>query len=282
LAAEDWLAIADLDGATREARIFLAAPLDLADLERTFASAIETATVCAWNERVEAVEARRLRRLGALVLKDEPWPDAPQDARAAAVLDGIRSLGIDALPWTPELRNWRARVMFLRAHIGPAWPDVSDAALVEGLSSWLSPFLAGVMRRDHFKRIDLAAALHGMLDWRQRQELEREAPTHMAVPSGSRIPLDYTDRSIPVLAVRLQEMFGLTETPRMAGGRVPLVVHLLSPARRPLAVTRDLASFWANAYGEVKRDMRGQYPRHHWPDDPLAATPTNRAKRRGQ
>lgn len=281
LAAEDWLAIADLDGAKREARIFLAAPLTSADIELAFANEIETVTTCAWNGRAEAVEARHQRRLGALVLKDEPWPDAPGEAKTVALLDGIRALGIGTLPWTPELRNWCARVMFLRCHAGPDWPDLSEAALTDGLASWLAPHLTGVSRRDHFKRIDLAAALHGLLDWRQRQELEREAPTYIAVPSGSRIPLGYVDGTVPVLAVRLQEMFGLTETPRIAGGRVPLVVHLLSPARRPLAVTQDLASFWVNAYVEVRRDMRGQYPRHHWPDDPLSALPTNRAKRRG-
>lgn len=281
LAAEDWLAIADLDGTKREARVYLAAPLTLTDIERVFAKEIATITACGWNARTEAVEASRQRRLGALVLKDEPWADAPEEARTTALLDGIRALGIDALPWTPELRNWRARVMFLRAHVGAVWPDLSDAALIEGMASWLAPYLTGVNRRDHFKRIDFAAALHGLLDWRQRQELDREAPTHLTVPSRSCVPLHYVEGAAPVLAVRLQEMFGLTETPRLAGGRVALVVHLLSPARRPLAVTQDLASFWANAYGEVKRDMRGQYPRHHWPDDPLSAVPTNRAKRRG-
>jgi ATP-dependent helicase HrpB len=295
LAAEDWLAVADLDGAKREARIFLAAPLLLAEIEEGFADQIVSVESCAWNARVEAVEARRQRRLGALLLKDEPWADAPDDVKAAALLDGIRALGLNALPWTPELRNWQARVLFLRTHGREAggdeaggdeaggdegWPDVADPALMAALESWLLPHLAGITRRAHFKRIDLAAALHGMLDWRRRQDLDREAPTHLAVPSGSRIPLDYTGGAVPVLAVRLQEMFGLTATPRIAGGRVPLVVHLLSPARRPLAVTQDLASFWANAYQQVKRDMRGQYPKHHWPDDPLSAPPTNRAKRR--
>lgn len=283
LAAEDWLAVADLDGARREARIFLAAPLGLDDIEQAFGDRIEWAETCQWNARTEAVEARRQRRLGAIVLKDEPWSGAPDELKAAAMMHGIRELGLDALAWTPELRNWQSRVLLLRRMQGAteaAWPDVSDEALLASVDTWLAPHLAGATRRAQLKRIDLEAALDAMLDWRQRQALERAAPTHVSVPSGSRIRIDYAGGETPVLAVRLQEMFGAAETPRIADGSVPLLLHLLSPAHRPLAVTRDLASFWVNAYEQVKRDMRGQYPRHHWPDDPLAAQPTARAKRR--
>ncbi|ALG69958.1 ATP-dependent helicase [Azospirillum thiophilum] len=283
LSAEEWLAIADLDGAARESRIFLAAPVTLADLEESFAADIRTETVVAWDAREQAVLARRRRMLFALILKDEKLAKPPADAMTAALIEGIRALGPTCLPWTDELRKWRTRVMFLRAREGDAhdWPDLSDTALMGGLEEWLAPFLDGVSRRAHLERIDLSSALRALLPWELRTRLDAEAPTHVEVPSGSRIPIDY-DGEEPVLAVRLQEMFGLAETPRIAGGRVPLLLHLLSPARRPVQVTRDLASFWANAYKAVKADLKGQYPKHYWPDNPLEAEPTARAKPRGR
>ncbi|UEM22995.1 ATP-dependent helicase HrpB [Skermanella mucosa] len=283
LAAEEFLAVADLDGAKREARIFLAAPLTLAELEEDFADTIETVEFVAWDGREEAVLARRQRRLGELVLKDEPLPDPGGARTAAALCQGIRELGLAVLPWTRELENFRARVEFLRRVEGPDgdWPDLSDAALLDTLEDWLAPFLTGLTRRAHLKRLDLSAALRSLLSWHRQRELDEAAPTHVTVPSGSHIPLDYTGGDVPVLAVRLQEMFGLAETPALARGRVPLVLHLLSPARRPMQVTSDLASFWANTYRHVKADLKGQYPKHYWPDDPLQAEPTSRAKRRG-
>ncbi|WP_448204141.1 ATP-dependent helicase HrpB [Azospirillum sp. sgz302134] len=281
LTAEDWLAVADLDGAARESRIFLAAPVTLAALEETFAEHIRTETVVAWDSREQAVLARRRRMLFALVLKDERLSNPPADKIAAAMLEGIRDMGLTALPWTDELRKWQARVSFLRRMEGEEWPDVSDAALLAGLEEWLTPFLDGVSRRAHLDRVELSNALRGMLPWAMQQRLDKEAPTHVEVPSGSRVPIDYAGDE-PVLAVRLQEMFGLAETPRIAGGRVPLLLHLLSPARRPVQVTRDLASFWANAYKAVKADLKGQYPKHYWPDNPLEAEPTARAKPRGR
>jgi ATP-dependent helicase HrpB len=283
LSAEEWLAIADLDGAARESRIFLAAPITLADLEESFADDIRTETIVAWDAREQTVLARRRRMLFALILKDEKLAKPPADAMTAAMIEGIRALGPSCLPWTDELRKWRTRVMFLRAREGDAydWPDLSDTALMDGLEEWLAPFLDGVSRRAHLERIDLSSALRALLPWELRTRLDAEAPTHVEVPSGSRIPIDY-DGEEPVLAVRLQEMFGLAETPRIAGGRVPLLLHLLSPARRPVQVTRDLASFWANAYKAVKADLKGQYPKHYWPDNPLEAEPTARAKPRGR
>ncbi|SMF83844.1 ATP-dependent helicase HrpB [Azospirillum oryzae] len=283
LSAEEWLAIADLDGAARDSRIFLAAPVTLADLEESFADDIRTETIVAWDAREQMVLARRRRMLFALILKDEKLAKPPADAMTAAMIEGIRALGPACLPWTDELRKWRTRVMFLRAREGDAhnWPDLSDAALMDGLEEWLAPFLDGVSRRAHLERIDLSSALRALLPWELRTRLDAEAPTHVEVPSGSRIPIDY-DGEEPVLAVRLQEMFGLAETPRIAGGRVPLLLHLLSPARRPVQVTRDLASFWANAYKAVKADLKGQYPKHYWPDNPLEAEPTARAKPRGR
>ncbi|MFS2011215.1 ATP-dependent helicase HrpB [Azospirillum sp. CT11-132] len=281
LSAEEWLAIADLDGAARESRIFLAAPVTLADLEESFADDIRSETIVAWDAREQMVLARRRRMLFALILKDEKLAKPPADAMTAAMIEGIRALGPACLPWTDELRKWRTRVMFLRAREGDVWPDLSDAALMDGLEEWLAPFLDGVSRRAHLERIDLSSALRALMPWELRTRLDAEAPTHVEVPSGSRIPIDY-DGEEPVLAVRLQEMFGLAETPRIAGGRVPLLLHLLSPARRPVQVTRDLASFWANAYKAVKADLKGQYPKHYWPDNPLEAEPTARAKPRGR
>ena len=283
LAREDFLAVAALDGDRREARIFLAAALTLGEIETDFEDAIETTAVIAWNSRSETVEAKTERRLWSLVLEERPLKTQSGDAVTAAMIAGIGEMGLGALPWTPEIEAFRARIAFLRAAEGESseWPDLSDAALLVTLDSWLAPFLTGVMRRAHLARLDLRAALEAQLDWKQKKRLDEVAPTHVTVPSGSRIPIDYSDPASPVLAVRLQEMFGAAETPRIAGGRVPLLLHLLSPARRPVQVTRDLASFWKTAYAAVRADLRGQYPKHYWPDDPLQAEPTARAKPRG-
>ncbi|WP_255448479.1 ATP-dependent helicase HrpB [Telmatospirillum sp. J64-1] len=283
LAAEDFIVCAELDGDKREARIFLAAPVTRAELETHFADAIEAVDEVAWDSREQAVQARRRRKLGALVLKDEPLGgNADSQAAISAMCEGIRELGLNVLPWTKELENWRGRVMFLRRVEGESWPDLSDQALLDGLEDWLGPFLTGITRRGHLAKLDLAAALHALLDWPQSQALDKLAPSHLTVPSGSRIPLDYAGGETPVLAVRLQEMFGATETPALAGGKVPLVVHLLSPAHRPVQVTQDLAGFWKSSYHAVKADLKGRYPKHYWPDDPLQAQATSRAKPRGQ
>lgn len=284
LAREDFLAIAALDGDRREARIFLAAPLTLAEIEADFEAAIETGEVIAWNPRSETVEAKTERRLWSLVLEERALATPSGDAVAAAMVDGIRAMGLAALPWTPDIQAFRQRVAFLRAAEGEggAWPDLSDTALLANLETWLAPFLAGITRRAHLARLDLRAALEAQLDWKLKKRLDEMAPSHVAVPSGSRIAIDYSDPAAPVLAVRLQEMFGAVDTPRVAAGRVPLLLHLLSPARRPVQVTRDLASFWKNGYAAVRADLRGQYPKHSWPEDPLRAEPTARAKPRGR
>ena len=279
LAGRDFLAVAALDGAGPSARIFLASPLEEQALRATFADQIREVEFIAWDSREAAVRARRQRRLGELVLDDAPL-EAPPDKIAAALLDGIRELGLSALPWTKDLRTLQARIAFVRRVDGEEWPDLSDTALLATMDNWLLAYLNGLSRQSHLDRLNLADALHAQLTWQQRQALDRLAPTHITVPSGSRIPIDYSE-DVPVVAVRLQEMFGLTQTPTVADGRVPLLIHLLSPANRPVQVTRDLASFWAGAYRDVKRDLRGQYPKHHWPDDPLTAIPTRRAKRRG-
>ncbi|MBI3512578.1 MAG: ATP-dependent helicase HrpB [Proteobacteria bacterium] len=282
LAASDYLAVADLDAGRQDARIFHAAPLGLDDIEAAFGDRIESTERVAWDAAAGAVLARRQRRLGRLVLKDEPLARPSATLVAAALLEGIRAAGLACLPWTKALEQWRARVGFVRRlAVAPGgWPDLSDAALLGGLEQWLAPFLDGVTRLAQLKGVDLGAALHALLDWQQRKALDSAAPTHLVVPSGSRVPIDYETADVPVLAVRLQEMFGLTTTPTVAGGAVPVLLHLLSPAARPVQVTRDLASFWRTGYDAVKRDLKGQYPKHYWPDDPLQARPTNRTKKR--
>jgi ATP-dependent helicase HrpB len=228
------------------------------------------------------VRARRRTTLDALVLGESPLASPDPGAVAAAVLDGIRALGLAALPWAGEAETLRARIALLRRVDGPeaGWPDVSDAALAAALADWLGPHLAGIARRADFARIPLARALEAMLDWKQKQRLDREAPLDVAVPSGRRARIDYVSGPEPILAVRIQEMFGATATPAIAGGRVPLLLHLLSPAQRPIQVTRDLVSFWRRGYPEARGDLRGRYPKHYWPEDPFTAQPTSRVRPR--
>lgn len=282
LGSEDYLVIADLDGGQQWARIDLAAPLSLADIESLYVDEIEHVETVAWDEPTHAVRATRQRRLGALVLSEQALANPDPSLIAKALLQGIRQRGLDALAWTPELRQWRARVRLLRRTQGidSNWPDLSDQTLLRTLEEWLGPHLDGITTLDSVQGIDLASPMHALLARDQQRQLERLAPTHLTVPSGSSVRLDYETEDLPVLAVRLQEMFGCKNTPRVVEGKVPVVLHLLSPARRPVQVTKDLASFWAHAYREVKKELRGRYPKHHWPDDPLAAQPTARAKRK--
>lgn len=280
LAAEDWLVAAELDGDRREARIFLAAPLSRAEIDEFFADAIGTQDVVRWDKREDAVVAVRRTSLFNLVLEEKRLDKPAADQVGTAMVDGIRQMGLEALPWSDELRRFRARVQFAHARDPQGgWPDLSDQALLDGLEDWLAPYLTNISRRAHLPRLDLSQALRGLLDWQMGKKLDEWVPTHVTVPSGSRVPIDY-DGEEPVLAVRLQEMFGCADTPRIMGGTLPLLLHLLSPARRPVQVTRDLASFWANAYHAVKADLKGQYPKHWWPDDPMQAEPTARAKPR--
>jgi len=279
LSGEPYIVAAELDGAAREARIFLAAALTAAEIEDRCADLITQRDFVAWDAKSESVQARRQRRLGELIFADAPLPAPDPAAVTAALLAGIRTLSLDALPWTDGLRRWCERVAFLRRVAGPAWPDVGDAALLAQLEDWLAPYLLHCSRRSHLAGVDLAAALGGLLTWEQQRELDTLAPTHLAVPSGSRVALDYGNDP-PVLAVRLQEMFGARDTPRLAGGKAAVLLHLLSPARRPVQVTQDLAGFWQRSYHDVKKDLKGRYPKHYWPDDPLQAEPTARAKPR--
>jgi ATP-dependent helicase HrpB len=273
------LAVAELDDQRPESRIFLAAGITLDEIRQTFGGQITTDDVVEFDDASSSVVARRQERLGAIVLRDVDSTAPDPEAVRRALTDVLRRRGIAALPWSDAARRLRQRIAFVARH-DASWPDVSDAALDARLDEWLGPSLHGVRRLSDVDRIALGDALASMLDWKQRRLLDELAPTHIEVPSGSRIPVDYSDPSAPVLAVRIQEVFGMTESPRLAGGRAPVTMHLLSPAHRPVQVTQDLAGFWRTSYFDARKDLRGRYPKHDWPEDPLAATPTKRVKRR--
>lgn len=282
LMKQAWLVIADLGSrqGQREERIYLAADLDPQLFESVLQDQVRLVDELDWDEREGALRAERQRKVGELILSRESLPGLDADARATALLGLVRRKGLELLPWTPELRQWQARVMLLReVDAQNPWPDVSDTALLKQLEYWLQPYLGKVTRLSHFGQLDLSSILRNSLPWPLPQKLDELAPTHIAVPSGSSVRLDYSEHP-PILAVRLQELFGLAETPRIAGGRQAVKLHLLSPARRPVQVTQDLASFWANTYEEVKKDLKGRYPKHYWPEDPLVAEATARIKPR--
>lgn len=274
-----WLAVADADRAPgrREAVVRAAAPLDEDLALEAAAPLLAEEDVVAWVDG--ALVARRVRRLGAVELSATPIADPPAHLVAAAVRAGLARDGLDALPWTDAARDLRRRLGFLRRALGDPWPDVSDDALLADLDAWLGPDLAGVRSARDLARLDVLAALRRLLPWPEAVRLDELAPVRLAVPSGSGVRVDY-DGDQPVLAVRLQEALGWRQTPRVAGGRVPVLVHLLSPARRPLAVTADLESFWRTAYPQVRAEMRGRYPKHDWPEDPLTAEPHRGTRRR--
>jgi ATP-dependent helicase HrpB len=279
LAGQPYLVAADLDGDPREARIHLAAAYDEATLLHQFAGQITSIEQIEWDKDRQAVRALQILKLGALSLRSEPVPHPDASRILKVLIQGIRQEGIDCLPWTRALRTWQARVEFIRriSNNDPLWPDVSDEGLCRRLEQWLSPCLYGISRLRDLASGELGRALFGQLTATQCKRLDELAPTHIVVPSGSRIAIDYSPPQ-PVLAVRLQEMFGATQGPAVAAGRHPLLLHLLSPAGRPLQVTRDLAGFWHNGYPGVKKELKGRYPKHFWPDDPLRAPPTARAK----
>jgi ATP-dependent helicase HrpB len=284
LASEPYLVIADLGDGSQWARIDLAAPISREDIEDLYTDQIVTAEAVVWDERTASVRASRQRRLGALLLSEQALSKPDPALIVGALLDGVRRRGMETLAWTPELHQWRARVTFLKRIEGPesTWPDLSDAALIQSLEGWLSPYLNGMTTLERVQRVDLRQPLQSLLTWEQRRDLDRLAPTHLTVPSGSKVRIDYDTAGLPVLAVRLQEMFGCKETPRVADGNVPLLLHLLSPAKRPVQVTQDLAGFWTGSYHDVRKELRGRYPKHHWPDDPLTAPPTAKSKRATQ
>ncbi|WP_458378708.1 ATP-dependent helicase HrpB [Pseudomonas chlororaphis] len=286
LMKQPWLVIADLGSrqGQREERIYLAADFDPALFDSVLAEQVRSVDQLDWDEREGVLRAERQRKVGELVLSREPLTGLDEAARCQALVNLVRRKGLELLPWTPELRQWQARVALLRqldleTKGESQWPDVSDTALLKSLESWLLPYLGKVSRLSHFANLELASIVHNLLPWPLPQRLDELAPHHLTVPSGSSIRLDYSEQP-PILAVRLQELFGLAETPRIAGGRQVVKLHLLSPARRPVQVTQDLANFWRSTYAEVKKDLKGRYPKHYWPDDPLVAEATARAKPR--
>jgi ATP-dependent helicase HrpB len=286
LMKQPWLVIADLGSrqGQREERIYLAAEFDPALFDSVLAEQVTPLDHLDWDEREGVFRAERQRKVGELILGREPLPGLDESAKGQALLALVRRKGLELLPWTPELRQWQARVGLLRAldlqqKDSSEWPDVSNAGLLERLESWLLPYLGKVTRLSHFSHLDLSSILHNQLPWPLPQRLDELAPHHLSVPSGSSVRLDYSEHP-PILAVRLQELFGLADTPCIANGRQIVKLHLLSPARRPVQVTQDLANFWRATYAEVKKDLKGRYPKHYWPDDPLIAEPTARIKPR--
>lgn len=286
LMKQPWLVIADLGSrqGQREERIYLAADFDPTLFDSVLAEQVRVVDQLDWDEREGVLRAERQRKVGELILSREPLTGLDESARSQALVNLVRRKGLELLPWTPELRQWQARVALLRQlDLGSKgeseWPDVSDTALLKSLEHWLMPYLGKVSRLSHFANLDLSSIVHNLLPWPLPQRLDELAPHHLSVPSGSSIRLDYSEQP-PILAVRLQELFGLAETPRIAGGRQVVKLHLLSPARRPVQVTQDLANFWRSTYAEVKKDLKGRYPKHYWPDDPLVAEATARIKPR--
>jgi ATP-dependent helicase HrpB len=280
LAGEPFLAIGEVAGRAAAARILLAAPLTLADIETVAGTSIETVEELAFDSASASLRARRRRRLGALVLAEQTLPVPADERSALALARGVLALGVARLPWSKALAQWRGRVAFLRGSEGEPWPDLSDERLGKD-PDWLAPRLPGKTRLDEIGAGDLSDALHALLPWDLARRLDDEAPTHFRAPTGTAAPIDYEAEGGPAIALRVQELFGLGDHPSVAGGRVPLTVHLLSPAQRPIQITRDLPGFWRGSWAGVRADLRGRYPRHVWPEDPAGAAPTNRAKPKG-
>ena len=285
LAREPYLAVAEIVGRASSARILAAAPMSLADVEQAAGADIVSSAEMIFDRASASVKAANVRRLGAIVLARQPL-SATSAAAAIALAQGIASLGIDRLPWTKAQKQWRDRVMFLRNAQASdndenPWPDVSDLALASSPADWLAPYIEGRTSLAAINADDLDKALSALLPWDLQRKLDIEAPTHFAAPTGSSVAVDYESDGAPVIAIRVQELYGLAKHPVLAGGRAPLTLHLLSPAHRPIQITKDLPGFWRGSWAAVKSDMKGRYPRHLWPDDPAAAIPTTRAKPRG-
>ncbi|MBF9128713.1 ATP-dependent helicase HrpB, partial [Plantactinospora sp. S1510] len=280
LAGAEWLAIATADRAPgrRSATIRQAAVIDETTAREAGAALLRREQEIAWSG--DDVVAREIDRLGAIVLLDRPLARPDRALVAAALRDGLRQVGLSLLTWNPEAQALRARLAFCRHALGADWPDVADSALLDRAEEWLGPELTSARRRADLARINVSTALRRLVPWARAARLDELAPERLAVPSGSRHRVDYTDPAAPVLAVKLQETFGWRDVPRIADGRVPVLLHLLSPAGRPVAVTRDLASFWQTGYPQVRAELRGRYPRHPWPADPTEAEPTRRLQPR--
>ena len=281
LARAPYISVAELTGSAAQGRILLAAPVTQEEIERHFADQIESVDEIGFDRDAMAVRARRKRRLHAVTLLEAPLPIQPSADTARALANGLIGTGLDRLPWSKSLKQWRDRVMFLRNAEGEPWPDLSDAALADQYEAWLVPALFDKTALREFSADDMSKALMTLLPWELRSRLEREAPTYFEAPTGTLLAIDYESEQGPTIAVKLQELFGLNTHPSIANGAIPLVLELLSPAQRPVQVTRDLPGFWRGSYAAVRSDLRGRYPRHPWPEDPANAIPTRRVKPRG-
>ncbi len=282
LAREPFLSVAELTGTAAASRIVLAAPIALAEIEARFASQVEEREAVTFDSASASLRARRTRRLGALVLSEQAKQIMPDTDTAHVLAEGIVGLGLERLPWSKAALQFRQRVAFLRKAEGEEWPDLSNDGLVRNVADWLEPLVMDKTARSEIGADELSSAVMNLVPWNLSRRLDTEAPTHFTAPTGSAVPIDYEAEQGPTVSVRVQELFGFSVHPTVAGGRVPLTVELLSPAHRPVQVTRDLPGFWRGSYAEVKTEMRGRYPKHPWPDDPLTAPATRRAKRRGE
>ena len=282
LAREPFLTVAELTGVAAASRIVLAASITLAEIEARFADKIEDRQAVTFDVASSSLRARRSRRLGALVLSEQVKQVTPDADTAHILAQGIVGLGLDQLPWSRPALQFRNRVLFLRRSEGDEWPDLSNEGLARSAGGWLEQLTADKTARSDISAEVLSDVITALVPWNLRKRLEAEAPTHFTAPSGSQVPIDYEAEQGPTVSIRVQELFGLARHPAIAGGRVQLVIELLSPARRPVQVTRDLPGFWRGSYADVKAEMRGRYPRHPWPDDPLTAPATRRAKQRGE
>ncbi|MEO6102240.1 MAG: ATP-dependent helicase HrpB, partial [Pseudoxanthomonas sp.] len=282
LFGEPWIVVSELRFEAKDALILRGAPLDEGFLRREFPQRFVTADVVRWDPARRALSAQRESRFDQVVLETRPAGRVDPQQAAAALTEAVRELGLESLPWSESLRQWRERVRCLGDWLPEVgFPDLSDQALVDSLDGWLRPAFAGKTRLDALSEDELAGALKSQVEWSQRQRIDQLAPSRITVPSGMERKIEYSHGQPPVLAVKLQELFGLADTPRVADGRIPVTLHLLSPGGKPLQVTQDLRGFWERTYPEVKKEMKGRYPRHPWPDDPWLATATHRAKPRG-
>ena len=285
LSRAPFIAVAELTGSAAQGRILLAAPITPAEIEAHFADQIETADEITFDRSAMALRARRRKRLHALTLSEAPLALKPSAQTAAIFAGGLIAAGLDKLPWSKPAMQWRDRVMFLRKAEGGAaenpWPDLSDEALAGRRETWLIPMLYDKTSLKEITPGDLSDALTMLLPWELRVRLDRDAPTQFEAPTGTQLAIDYQAEQGPTITVRLQELFGLNIHPSIANGRIPLVLELLSPAHRPVQVTRDLPNFWRGSYASVRSDLRGRYPRHPWPEDPATAQPTRRVKPKG-
>jgi ATP-dependent helicase HrpB len=278
LAGQQWLAVAEVSGSAAGARILAAAAIDQQAVEELFAGRIATGAELAFDPATGVVTASHGRRLGAIQLAGGRDSRAEPAAIEAALLEGVRAHGVGMLPWGETATSLRARAAFARG-FDPALPDLSDAALLARLDEWLPHLLQGRRRLEDVDSAALGGAMEGLLGWEGRRAVERIAPSHFETPAGSRHPIDYSAEAGPTVAVRVQALFGLDEHPTVAGGKVPLVLALTSPAGRPIQTTRDLPGFWRGSWKDVAREMRGRYPKHPWPDDPASAPATLRTKK---